>query len=85
MSVREKMLNFLNKENGRNTFSVAQARAMWRIENVAARILELRQEGHVIYTNPRKRGDGSVVAVYRMGRPTKSFVRDALDMGISYT
>ena len=41
-SVKEKMLTFLSKENGFNTFTVAQARARWGVTNVAARINELQ-------------------------------------------
>lgn len=84
MTVKERMLRFLQKTEGRNTFSVAQAKAMWGIENVAARINELRNQGYIIYTNVRSRGDGSKVAVYRLGTPTKSFVADARSMGVSY-
>lgn len=77
------MLNFLSKSEGYNTLSVAQARARFGIQNVAARIDELRQEGNVIYTNTKTRGDGSKVAVYRMGKPTKAMVRTALKAGYS--
>jgi len=49
-----------------------------------ARIDELRQDGHVIYTN-KKVVDGKKVAFYRMGKPTKSMVRAAYKGGFSYT
>jgi predicted transcriptional regulator len=65
--------------------TVAQARARFGIQNVAARIDELRQEGHVIYTNTKTRGDGSKVASYRMGKPTKAMVKAALKTGYSLT
>lgn len=63
MSVKQKLLTFLTKTEGRNTFSVAQARAMFGIQNVSARILELRNEGFPIYTNVRERSDGTPVCV----------------------
>lgn len=84
LSAKQKILNYLSKTEGYNTLSVAQARARFGIQNVAARIDELRQEGNVIYTNTRTRGDGTKVSVYRMGRPTKSMVRAALRSGYSF-
>jgi len=74
----------LSKTEGYNTLSTAQARARFGIQNVSARIDELRQEGHVIYTNTKSRGDGSKVSVYRMGKPTKSMVRTAINAGYSF-
>ena len=65
--------------------TVAQARARFGIQNVSARIEELRKEGHVIYTNTKTRGDGSKVASYRLGTPTKAMVRTAMAAGFSYT
>jgi len=85
ISAKAKILNFLSKTEGYNTLSVAQARARFGIQNVSARVEELRKEGHVIYTNTKTRGDGSKVAVYRMGKPTKAMVRTAINAGYSYT
>lgn len=82
MSVKQKLLTFLTKTEGRNTFSVAQARAMFGIQNVSARILELRNEGFPIYTNVRERSDGTPVCVYRMGTPSKQFRRYCKARGI---
>lgn len=82
MSVKQKLLTFLTKTEGRNTFSVPQARAMFGVTNVAARIYELRNEGYPIYTNVRERADGTPVCVYRMGRPSKSFRRFCRSRGI---
>ena len=73
MSAKQRMLTALTKADGYNTFSVAQARNRFGISNVAARIAELRQEGYAIYTNLKIRSDGSKVAVYRLGTPSKSF------------
>ena len=73
LNAKQRLLNFLSKKDGYNTFSTAQAQARFGIKNVAARISELRQEGYAIYTNMKTRGDGSKVAVYRLGSPSKSF------------
>lgn len=85
ISAKEKILNYLSKTEGYNTLSTAQARARFGIQNVSARIDELRQEGHVIYTNTKTRGDGSKVSVYRLGTPTKAMVRAALKAGYSFS
>lgn len=84
LSAKQRILNFLSKSEGYNTLSVAQARARFGIQNVAARIDELRKEGHCIYTNTKTRGDGSKVSVYRLGTPTKSLVQAALRGGYSF-
>ena len=84
LSAKQRILNFLTKREGYNTLSVAQARARFGIKNVAARIDELRQEGHCIYTNTKRRADGSKVQVYRVGSPTKAMVRAALKSGYSF-
>lgn len=85
LSAKAKILNYLSKSEGYNTLTVAQARARFGIQNVSARIEELRKEGHVIYTNTKTRGDGSKVASYRLGTPTKAMVRTAMAAGFSYT
>lgn len=83
MSVKNRMLAFLQRDEGRNTFTTAQARTQFGITNVAARVAELRQEGNVIYSNKRRMSDGSEATVYRLGTPRKAFVRDALALGLS--
>ena len=85
LSAKEKILKYLSKTDGYNTLSVAQARARFGIQNVSARIDELRQEGHCIYTNTKTRGDGSKVKSYRLGTPTKALVQAALSAGYSFT
>jgi len=85
LSAKQRILNFLTKREGYNTLSVAQARARFGIQNVTARIDELRQEGHCIYTNTKRRADGTKVSVYRLGTPTKTMVRAALKSGYSFT
>jgi len=85
LSAKQRILNYLSKSEGYNTLSVAQARARFGIQNVAARIDELRQEGHCIYTNTKRRADGSKVSVYRIGAPTKAMVRAAIKGGYSFS
>ena len=85
LSSKQKMVNYLSKKNGYNTFSVAQGRKLFGIQNVTARIDELRQEGHCIYTNSRKLEDGRKITYYRLGSPTKAMVKAALRGGYSFT
>ena len=85
LSAKQKIVNYLSKQEGYNTLTTSQARARFGIQNVSARIDELRQEGHCIYTNTVKRGDGTKVKAYRMGKPTKAMVRAALKAGYSFT
>ena len=73
LTAKQRLLNFLSKKDGYNTLSTKQAQARFGIMNVSARISELRQEGYAIYTNMKSRADGSKVAVYRLGTPSKSF------------
>jgi hypothetical protein len=68
------MLNFLSKDGKYNTFTVAQARARWGISNVTARVNELRDEGHAIYTNRKTLTDGRKITFYRLGTPTKQVI-----------
>jgi hypothetical protein len=82
MSATQRMLSFLQKTEGYNSFSTAQARNYFGIQNVAARIYDLRQKGHPIYTNVRTRRDGSKVAVYRLGTPSRA-IRSVLNGGRS--
>lgn len=85
LSAKQKIVNYLSKQEGYNTLTTAQARARFGIQNVSARIDELRQEGHCIYTNTVSRGDGTKVKAYRMGKPTKAMVRAALKAGYSFS
>jgi hypothetical protein len=75
LSAKQKMLNVLSKKDGYNTFTVAQARHRFGITNVAARIAELREDGHPIYTNTRKLEDGRKISFYRLGTPTKRMLK----------
>ena len=83
-SAKQKILAYLSKKDGYNTLTVAQARAKFGIINVSARVDELRQEGHCIYTNTKTRADGSKVKSYRLGKPTKAMVRAALSNGFTF-
>ena len=84
MSAKQKMINYLSKTTGYNTFSTAQAQKLFGITNVAARIDELRKEGHCIYTNTKRRADGTKVNVYRLGSPTKALVQTAVAAGFKF-
>ena len=83
LSAKEKIINALSK-NENYGLTVSQARSRFGIQNVSARIDELRKEGHVIYTNTKKRADGTSFNVYRMGKPTKALVKAALLAGYSF-
>jgi hypothetical protein len=83
VSQKQKVLNFLNKTEGYNTLTAAQAKSRFGIKNMSALIDVLRQEGNVIYTNTRSRADGSKVKSYRIGKPTKALVRAAYEAGFA--
>ena len=74
MSAKAKILSYLSKSDGYNTLTVNQARARFNVQNVAARINELREEGHAIYLNTRTNTNGNKVSFYRLGAPTKRMV-----------
>jgi predicted ArsR family transcriptional regulator len=73
-SAKQKMLAALSKTGGYNTFTVAQAQNRFGVTNVSARINELREEGHAIYTNRKTLADGRTISVYRLGTPSKKVV-----------
>lgn len=83
MSAKEKMLAALKQTSGYNTFTVAQAQRRFGIQNVTARIEELRKEGHCIYTNT-KSVNGKKVNYYRLGTPTKEMVQLAIAAGYKF-
>jgi len=74
MNVKQKMLNYLSKADGRNTFTVKQARSLFKVQNVSARIDELRKEGHMIYTNEKVLSDNRRISFYKLGRPSKKVI-----------
>ena len=79
------MLNALKQTEGYNTFTTRQAQARFGIQNVAARIEELRKDGNVIYTNSKYLADGRKINYYRLGTPTKTMVKAALNAGYSFS
>jgi len=85
VSAKQKILNALKQTGGYNTFTVKSAQRRFGIKNVSARIDELRQEGHVIYTNTRYTESGEKISFYRLGTPTKAMVKTALSAGYSLT
>ena len=85
LSAKQRMLNALNQKEGYNTFTTEQARRRFGVQNVSARIEELRKEGHCIYTNTKTLADGSKVSFYRLGKPTKALVRAAISAGYSFS
>ena len=75
VSAKERLLTFLSKKTGYNTFSVAQARARFKIANPTARIADLRKEGHNIVTTMRTGRDGIERAVYSLMPAARKSVR----------
>lgn len=75
MSTKVKLLNFFFNPVY-NTLTAAQARARFRIENVSARINELRKDGYSIYTNKKTLEDGRKITYYRLGTPSKRFLKN---------
>lgn len=83
LSAKQRILNALKQSEGYNTFTVKSAQNRFGVTNVSARIEELRKEGHVIYTNTRKTETGKI-SYYRLGNPTKSMVKTAMQAGYSF-
>jgi len=65
MSAKDRMLSWLSKKYGQNTFTTEQARTRFHIWNVSARVYELREEGWPIETDVKVR-NGRKVFVYSM-------------------
>lgn len=74
MNVKDRMLKFLSKDGKYNTFTTAQARSMFGVTNVAARINELREEGYPIYTNQKTLSDGRKITYYRLGKANREVI-----------
>ena len=77
LNANTRLLTYLNKDAGRTTLTVAQARARFKIANPTARISELRQLGVKINTTMRPGRDGVDRAVYNLARR----VRDVESVG----
>jgi len=82
LSAKQRMLNYLMKKTGYNTFTTAQARRLFGVHNVSARISELRQEGYAVYLNTYTRNDGTRVKGYRLGSPSKAFKKYFREIGV---
>lgn len=75
VSVKDKLFAYFHNPVY-NTLTVAQARARFGIQNVTARINELRVEGYAIYTNTKTLSDGRKIKFYRLGTPSKRYMRN---------
>lgn len=65
MSAKAKIISYLSKTTRNNTLTTEQARAKFHVKNVAARIYDLRKEGHAIVTEQKKQ-KGRIVNFYRL-------------------
>jgi len=74
MTQHEKLMGFF--KSGKEITS-AQAEGLFGVTNLAARVSELRAEGHAIYTNKAKNGK----TTYRLGTPSRRMVRLAYAVG----
>lgn len=68
MSQNERLVRYLA---GGRTISAAEARSRFGIQNLRARIDDLRNEGFCVYTNRGER------TTYRLGRPSRAMVAAA--------
>jgi hypothetical protein len=75
LNAKTRLLNYLSKDAGATTLTVAQARARFKIANPTARIADLRADGHKIVTTMREGRDGIERAVYSLSRPTSRSTR----------
>jgi predicted ArsR family transcriptional regulator len=78
----QKILNYLrNKEN---FLTVRRARDRFGIQNVAARVKELREDGYYICTGTKRAKNGRTVSFYHLSEPSRVVVRAALQAGYSF-
>lgn len=70
-TANERILTFLQKKGGTNSFSVKQGRRLFGVQNITARISELRQAGVPIATSMVRR-KGERVAMYSLGTQSKA-------------
>lgn len=66
LNAKTRLLNFLSREPGKTTLTVAQARSRFKIANPRARISDLRADGHQIVTEMREGRDGVERGVYSL-------------------
>jgi hypothetical protein len=57
-----------------NKFTQAQAEKKFGIKNISAEASRLRANGHAIYANTAKAGNGVNVTTYELGRPSREIV-----------
>lgn len=77
LTTKEKMLKFLSKNSKNNTFTTAQARSMFGVTNIAARIHELREQGHKISTAQKTLRNGRKITYYILGKENTKEVSDS--------
>ena len=65
-----KILNFLRSGA---SISAGQARGLFGVTSLGARVSELRSDGYAIYTNVAKNG----ATIYRLGTPSRAMVAAA--------
>jgi hypothetical protein len=66
-----RILAFL--QNGGN-ITPNQARTKFGVQNVSARVSELRKAGYPVYLNTRKTNNGKTIKVYQLGTATRRTV-----------
>ena len=77
VSQPQKILNFLNTGK---SLSIGQARSRLGIQQLPARVSELRAAGQPIYTNVNKAGN----TTYRLGTPSRAMVAAAHAANVSF-
>jgi len=70
-SQNSRLLRFL--KTGRD-ITANQAYDRFGIQNMTARINDLRKAGYAVYLNERVTGNGNTIRVYRLGTPRRSVV-----------
>lgn len=60
-------------QNG-ETFTAAEARKRFGIENLSAEVSRIRQNGYAVFAETFKAGNGVMVREYRMGNASREIV-----------
>jgi len=76
VSTNKKLLAFFKSKGAYNTLTARQAEARFGVKNLSAHVAVLRNEGHAIYTNRKTLADGRKITFYRLGKPSKRYVRN---------
>lgn len=82
VTVENRILRFLQKTTGQNTFTAAQGRRMFGVSNISAVINNLRNKGYAIYSNPTKKNGHTKVNTYRLGTPSAEFITRCQSRGV---